>query len=58
MSPISNMVPKRVLSSIPEENEGENTDGIELLRRKYRKVLNPIPIEGIDVGDSQEVLDP
>ena len=58
MSPISNMVPRRVLSSIPEGNEGENTDGIELLRRKYRKLLNPTPIEGIDVGDSEEVLDP
>ena len=34
ISQISNMAPKRVLSSIPEGNEGENTDGIELLRRK------------------------
>ena len=58
MSPISNMVPRRVLSSIPEGNERENIDGIELLRRKYRKALNPTPIEGIDVGDSEEVLDP
>ena len=57
MSPISNMAPRRVLSSISEGNEGENTDGIELLRRKYRKALNPTPIEGIDVGDSEEVLD-
>ena len=31
MSPISNMAPRRVLSSIPEGNEGETTDGIELL---------------------------
>ena len=31
---------------------------IETLRRKYRKALNPTPIEGIDVGDSEEVLDP
>ena len=53
MSPISNMVTRRVLSSIPEGNEGKNTDGIELLRRKYRKVLNPTPIEGMDVGDSE-----
>ena len=28
------------------------------LRRKYRKALNPTPIEGIDVCDSEEVLDP
>ena len=28
------------------------------MRRKYRKALNPNPIEGIDVGDSEEVLDP
>ena len=58
MSPISNMVPKRALSSIPEGNEGENIDEVELLRRKYRKALNPTPIEGIDVGDNEEVLDP
>ena len=31
---------------------------IETLRRKYRKALNPTPIEGIDVGDREEVLDP
>ena len=31
---------------------------VETLRRKYREVLNPTPIEGIDVGDSEEVLDP
>ena len=58
MSPISNMAPRRVLSSIPEGNEGKNIDGIELLRRKYRKALHPTPIEGIDVGNSEEVLDP
>ena len=57
MSPISNAVPKRVLSSIPDKNEGESIDEVELLRRKYKKALNPTPIEGIDVGDSQEVLD-
>ena len=28
------------------------------LRRKYRKALNPTPIGGVDVGDSEEVLDP
>ena len=51
------MTPKRVLSSIPEgDDEGDNK--IETLRRKYRKALNPTPIEGIDVGDSEEVLDP
>ena len=58
MSPISNMAPRRVLSSIPEGNERENIDEVELLRRKYRKALNPTPIQGIDVGDSEEVLDP
>ena len=57
-SPISNMAPKRVLSSIPEGNEGENIDEAELLSRKYRKALNPTPIEGIDVGGNEEVLDP
>ena len=58
MSPIPNMALRKVLSSIPEGNERENTDEVELLRRKYRKALNPTPIEGIDVGDSEEVLDP
>ena len=57
MSPTSDMAPRRVLSSIPEGNEGENIDGFELLRRKYRKALNPTPIEGIDVGDNEKVLD-
>ena len=28
------------------------------MKRKYRKALNPTPIEGIDVGDREEVLDP
>ena len=54
MSLILNMAPRRVLSSIPE---GDDTR-IETLRRKYRKVLNPTPAEGIDVGDSEEMLDP
>ena len=36
----------------------ERESKIENLRRKYRKALNPTPIEGIDVGDSEEVLDP
>ena len=58
MSPISNVVPKRVFSSIPERNKGKNIDEVELLRRKYRKALHPTPIEGIDVGDNEEVLDP
>ena len=54
-SPVTQTTPKRVLSSIPEgDEEREN----ETLRRKYRKALNPTPIEGIDVGDSEEVLDP
>ena len=56
-SPITQMTPKRVLSSIPERDD-ERENKIENLRRKYRKALNPTPIEGIDVGDSEEVLDP
>ena len=56
-SPITQMTPKRVLSSIPEGDD-ERENKIETLRRKYRKALNPTPIEGIDVGDSEEVLDP
>ena len=56
-SPITQMTPKRVLSSIPEGDD-ERDNKIETLRRKYRKALNPTPIEGIDVGDSEEVLDP
>ena len=55
-SPIIQMAPKRVLSSIPEGDD-ERDNRIETLRRKYRKALNPTPIEGIDVGDSEEVLD-
>ena len=51
------MTPKRVLSSIPEGDD-ERDNKIETLRRKYRKALNPTPIEGMDVGDSEEVLDP
>ena len=57
MSPILNMAPRRVLSSIPGGNEEDDTR-IENLRRKYRKALNPTSIEVIDVGDSEEVLDP
>ena len=45
-----------MLSSIPEGNEGDDVDRIETLRRKYRKAVNPTPTEGIDVGDSEEVL--
>ena len=56
-SPITQMTPKRVLSSIPEGDD-ERDNKIETLGRKYRKALNPTPIEGIDVGDSEEVLDP
>ena len=51
------MTPKRVLSSIPEGDD-ERENKTETLRRKYRKALNPTPIERIDVGDSEEVLDP
>ena len=56
-NPITQMSPKRVLSSIPERDD-ERENKIENLRRKYRKALNPTPTEGIDVGDSEEVLDP
>ena len=56
-SPITQMTPKRVLSSIPEGDD-ERENKIETLRRKYRKALNPTPIEGIDVGDSEKILDP
>ena len=55
--PITQMTPKRVLSSIPEGDD-ERDNRVETLRRKYREALNPTPIEGIDVGDSEEVLDP
>ena len=58
MSPMTNMTPSRVLFSIPDGNEGDNVDRTETLRRKYREALNPTPIEGIDVGDSEEVLAP
>ena len=56
-SPITQKTPKRVLSSIPEGDE-ERENKIETLRRKYRKALNPTSIKGVDVGDSEEVLDP
>ena len=55
--PITQMSPKWVFSSIPERDD-ERENKIENLRRKYRKALNPTPIEGIHVGDSEEVLDP
>ena len=55
---MTNMTPSRVLSSIPDGIEGNDVDRIETLRRKYRKALNPTPIEGIDVGDNEEVLAP
>ena len=51
------MAPKRVLSSIPEGDD-ERDNRVETLRRKYIEALNPTPIEEIDVGDSEEVLDP
>ena len=56
MSPMTYMSPSRVLSSIPDGSEGNNVYRIETLRRKYRKALTPTPIEGIDVGDNEEVL--
>ena len=58
MSPMTNMTPNRVLSSVPDGNEGDDVDRFETLRRKYRKALNPTPTEGIDVGDSEGVLGP
>ena len=57
VKPITQMSPRRVLSSIPERDD-EKENKIENLRRKYRKALDPTSIEGIDVGDSEEVLDP
>ena len=57
VKPTTQMSPRRVLSSISERDDEKEND-IETLRRKYRKALNPTPIEGIDVGDSEEVLDP
>ena len=56
MGPITNMTPSRVLSSTAEGNEGNDVDRIKTIRRKYRKVLNPTPIEGIDVGGSEEAI--
>ena len=43
ISPITQVTPKRVLSSIPEGNDDddERENKIEILRRKYRKALNP-----------------
>ena len=49
--------PRKVLSSSSERDDEKEND-VEILRRKYRKALNPTPIEGIDVGNSEEVLDP
>ena len=57
VKPITQMSPRRVLSSIPERDD-EKENKIENLRRKYRKALDLTPIERIDVGDSEEVLDP
>ena len=60
LSPVkltNQMSPRKVLSSHSERDDEKESD-IETLRRKYRKALNPTPIEGIDVGDSEEVLDP
>ena len=37
MSPMTYMTPSRVLSFIPDGNEGDDVDRIETLRRKYRK---------------------
>ena len=37
MSPMTYMTPCKVLSSIPDGNQGDNVDRIEILRRKYRK---------------------
>ena len=53
-SPITQMTPKTVLSSIPEGDD-ERENKIETLRRKYRKTLNPTPIEGVDVGDRRSL---
>ena len=39
MSPISNMAPRRVLSSIPEGNERENIDEVGTLKKKVQKSI-------------------
>ena len=57
VKPTNQMSPRKVLSSHSERDDEKEND-IETLRRKYRKALNPTPIEGIDVGDSEEVLEP
>ena len=57
VKPTNQMSPRRALSSHSERDDEKEND-IESLRRKYRKALNPTPIEGIDVRDSEEVLDP
>ena len=56
VKPTNQMSPRKALSSISERDDEKEKD-IETLRRKYRKALNPTPIEGIDAGDSEEVLD-
>ena len=56
VKPTTQMSQRRVLSSNSERDDEKEND-IETLRRKYRKALDPTPIEGIDVGDSEEVLD-
>ena len=57
VKPITKMSSERVLPSIPERDD-EKESKIENLRRKYRKALDPTTVEGIYVGDSEEVLDP
>ena len=57
VKPTNQISPRKALSSHSERDDEKEND-IETLRRKYRKALNPTLIEGIDVGDSEEVLDP
>ena len=57
VKPTNQISPRKTLSSHSERDDEKEND-IEILRRKYRKALNPTSIEGIDVGDSEEVLDP
>ena len=64
-------MPRRILSSTPSGENGENVDRRsvlirdheekrQILRDQNRKIFHPPPIEGIDIGVTEglEVLDP
>ena len=65
------LVPRRILSSTPSGENGENVDRRgalirdheekrQILRDQNRKIFHPPPIEGIDIGVTEglEMLDP